>query len=326
MATEIIEKEEVDIEKRLQYLQNKIEFYREKIKKGEKKYIKDLVELRREFKKLAKQKMESLSAWERVQLARHPKRPHTIDYIQNIFTDFVELHGDRRFGDDKAIIAGFAFFEGKPVAVIGHEKGRDTKEKIERNFGMPHPEGYRKALRVMKLAEKFKRPIFTFIDTPGAFPGIGAEERGQSEAIAENLMVMGDLKTPIIATIIGEGGSGGALALGVADRILMLENAIYSVISPEGCAAILYKSQEKAPVAAENLKITAYDLKKLGVIDMIVKEPLGGAHLQPKKMFRHLKRALRIDLKCLSRIPIEELVEKRKKKFLSMGKFIEKKK
>ncbi len=326
MATEVIEKEEVDIEKRLQYLQNKIEFYREKIKKGEKKYIKDLVELRREFKKLAKQKMESLSAWERVQLARHPKRPHTIDYIQNIFTDFVELHGDRRFGDDKAIIAGFAFFEGKPVAVIGHEKGRDTKEKIERNFGMPHPEGYRKALRVMKLAEKFKRPIFTFIDTPGAFPGIGAEERGQSEAIAENLMVMGDLKTPIIATIIGEGGSGGALALGVADRILMLENAIYSVISPEGCAAILYKSQEKAPVAAENLKITAYDLKKLGVIDMIVKEPLGGAHLQPKKMFRHLKRALRIDLKCLSRIPIEELVEKRKKKFLSMGKFIEKKK
>ncbi len=326
MTTETIEREEVDIEKRLQYLQNKIEFYREKIKKGEKQYIHELVKLRREFKQLAKQKMENLSAWERVQLARHPKRPHTIDYIQNIFTDFVELHGDRRFGDDKAIIAGFAFFEGKPVAVIGHEKGRDTKEKIERNFGMPHPEGYRKAQRVMKLAEKFRRPIFTFIDTPGAFPGIGAEERGQSEAIAENLMVMGDLKTPIIATIIGEGGSGGALALGVADRILMLENSIYSVISPEGCAAILYKSQEKAPVAAENLKITAQDLKKLGVIDMIVKEPLGGAHLQPKKMFRHLKRALRIDLKCLSRIPIEQLVEKRKKKFLSMGKFIEKKK
>ncbi len=325
MATETIEKEEIDVEKRLQYLQNKIEFYREKIKKGEKKYINDLVKLRREFKQLAKQKMENLSPWERVQLARHPKRPHTIDYIQNIFTDFVELHGDRRFGDDKAIIAGFAFFEGKPVAVIGHEKGRDTKEKIERNFGMPHPEGYRKAQRVMKLAEKFGRPIFTFIDTPGAFPGIGAEERGQSEAIAENLMVMGDLKVPIIATIIGEGGSGGALALGVADRVLMLENAIYSVISPEGCAAILYKSQEKAPIAAENLKITAPDLKKLGVIDMIIKEPLGGAHLQPKKMYRHLKRALRIDLRCLSRISIEELVEKRKKKFLSMGKFIEKK-
>ena len=325
MATETIEREEIDVEKRLQYLQNKIEFYREKIKKGEKRYIKELVELRREFKQLAKQKMENLTAWERVQLARHPKRPHTIDYIQNIFTDFVELHGDRRFGDDKAIIAGFAFFEGKPVAVIGHEKGRDTKEKIERNFGMPHPEGYRKAQRVMKLAEKFGRPIFTFIDTPGAFPGIGAEERGQSEAIAENLMVMGDLKTPIIATIIGEGGSGGALALGVADRVLMLENAIYSVISPEGCAAILYKSQEKAPVAAENLKITAQDLKKLGVIDLVIKEPLGGAHLQPKKMYRHLKRALRIDLKCLSRIPIDKLVEKRKKKFLSMGKFIEKK-
>ncbi len=319
MAVETEKENNLDIEMRLHYLQNKIEFLREKVKKGEKHRLSELVELRREFKDLARKKMSSLSAWEKVQLARHPKRPHTIDYIQNIFTDFVELHGDRKFGDDKAIIAGFAFFEGEPVVVIGHEKGRDTKEKIERNFGMPHPEGYRKAVRVMKLAEKFRRPVITFIDTPGAFPGVGAEERGQSQAIAESLMVMGSLKVPIIATVIGEGGSGGALALGVADRILMLENAIYSVISPEGCAAILFKSQEKAPQAAESLKITAEDLKKLGVIDEIVKEPLGGAHLQPNKMYRLLKRALRTNLRCLKRIPVKELVEKRQQKFYSMG-------
>jgi acetyl-CoA carboxylase carboxyl transferase subunit alpha len=268
--------------------------------------------------------MASLTAWDRVQLARHPKRPHTIDYINNLFTDFVELHGDRRFADDKAIIAGFANFEGKPVCVIGHEKGRDTKEKIERNFGMPHPEGYRKAIRVMKLAEKFKRQIFTFIDTPGAYPGIGAEERGQSQAIAESLMVMGSLKTHIIATVIGEGGSGGALALGVADKILMLENAIYSVISPEGCAAILFKSAESAPVAAESLKITAQDLKKLAIIDCIVREPLGGAHLQPRKMYRLLRRALRNSLKEIINIDLDELVELRHRKFYSMGRFTEK--
>ncbi len=316
---------EMDIEQELQKLSSRIEFLREKIKKGEKHRLSELVELRREFKELARKKIKSLSAWERVQLARHPKRPHTIDYINNLFTDFVELHGDRKFGDDKAIIAGFAFFEGEPVVVIGHEKGRDTKEKIERNFGMPHPEGYRKAIRVMKLAEKFKRPVLTFIDTPGAFPGIGAEERGQSQAIAESLLVMGELKVPIIATVIGEGGSGGALALGIADRILMLENSIYSVISPEGCAAILFKSQEKAPEAAESLKITAEDLKSLGVIDEIVKEPLGGAHLQPKKMYRLLKRALRTNLRCLKRFPIDELLKKRHEKFFSMGVYQEKK-
>jgi acetyl-CoA carboxylase, carboxyl transferase, alpha subunit len=286
--------------------------------------INELAKLRRRFKKLSKEKMASLTAWDRVQLARHPKRPHTIDYINNLFTDFIELHGDRRFADDKAIIAGFANFEGKPVCVIGHEKGRDTKEKIERNFGMPHPEGYRKAIRVMKLAEKFKRPIFTFIDTPGAYPGIGAEERGQSQAIAESLMVMGSLKTPIIATVIGEGGSGGALALGVADKILMLENAIYSVISPEGCAAILFKSAESAPIAAESLKITAQDLKELSIIDCIVREPLGGAHLQPKKMYRLLRRALRNSLKEIINIDLDELVELRHRKFYSMGRFTEK--
>ena len=314
----------MDINQELQSLQDQIEILRERVKKGEHHLINELAKLRRKFKKLSKEKMASLTAWDRVQLARHPKRPHTIDYINNLFTDFIELHGDRRFADDKAIIAGFANFEGKPVCVIGHEKGRDTKEKIERNFGMPHPEGYRKAIRVMKLAEKFKRPIFTFIDTPGAYPGIGAEERGQSQAIAESLMVMGSLKTPIIATVIGEGGSGGALALGVADKILMLENAIYSVISPEGCAAILFKSAESAPIAAESLKITAQDLKELGIIDCIVREPLGGAHLQPKKMYRLLRRALRNSLKEIININLDELVELRHRKFYSMGRFTEK--
>jgi acetyl-CoA carboxylase carboxyl transferase subunit alpha len=319
-----MEHNNMDINQELQSLQDQIEILRERVKKGEHHLIDELAKLRRKFKKLSKEKMASLTAWDRVQLARHPKRPHTIDYINNLFTDFIELHGDRRFADDKAIIAGFANFEGKPVCVIGHEKGRDTKEKIERNFGMPHPEGYRKAIRVMKLAEKFKRPIFTFIDTPGAYPGIGAEERGQSQAIAESLMVMGSLKTHIIATVIGEGGSGGALALGVADKILMLENAIYSVISPEGCAAILFKSAESAPVAAESLKITAQDLKKLAIIDCIVREPLGGAHLQPRKMYRLLRRALRNSLKEIINIDLDELVELRHRKFYSMGRFTEK--
>jgi acetyl-CoA carboxylase carboxyl transferase subunit alpha len=319
-----MEQDKMDINQELQSLQDQIEILRERVKKGEHHLINDLAKLRRRFKKLSKERMASLTAWDRVQLARHPKRPHTIDYINNLFTDFIELHGDRRFADDKAIIAGFANFEGKSVCVIGHEKGRDTKEKIERNFGMPHPEGYRKAIRVMKLAEKFKRPIFTFIDTPGAYPGIGAEERGQSQAIAESLMVMGSLKTPIIATVIGEGGSGGALALGVADKILMLENAIYSVISPEGCAAILFKSAESAPIAAESLKITAQDLKELGIIDYIVREPLGGAHLQPKKMYRLLRRALRNSLKEIINIDLDELVELRHRKFYSMGRFTEK--
>jgi acetyl-CoA carboxylase carboxyl transferase subunit alpha len=313
----------VDLDKELQSLGDSIFLLRQEIKKGRKELLPELVAKRKKFKELAKKKTEELTAWERVQLARHPKRPHTIDYIQNIFTDFIELHGDRKFGDDQAIIAGFAFFEGIPVAVIGHEKGKDTKEKIKRNFGMPHPEGYRKAIRIMKLAEKFKRPVFTFIDTPGAYPGIGAEERGQSQAIAESIMTMGSLKTPIVATVIGEGGSGGALALGVADRVLMLENSIYSVISPEGCAAILFKSQEKAPEAAESLKITAEDLKELGIIDCIVPEPLGGAHLQPKKTYRLVKRALRKALREIINTPTDELVEKRQAKFYSMGRFTE---
>ena len=314
----------MDINKELRSLSERIDMLRKEIKEGKKEKLKELVEIRQKFRKLTKQKMGELTAWERVQLARHPKRPHTSDYIENVFTDFIELHGDRKFGDDKSIIGGFAFFSNIPVAVIGHEKGRTTTEKVERNFGMPHPEGYRKAIRIMKLAEKFKRPVITFIDTPGAYPGIGAEERGQSQAIAESIMTMGGLKVPIICTVIGEGGSGGALALGVGDRILMLENAIYSVISPEGCAAILFKSQEKAPEAAESLKITASDLKKLGIIDCIVPEPLGGAHLQPKKMYRLLKRAIRNNLKEIININPEELVNKRQAKFYSMGRFAEK--
>jgi len=314
----------MEVEKKLMDLQDKIEILREKVKKGEKQYLNELIKLRKEFKEIGKKYIENLTPWERTQLARHPKRPHTIDYINNMFEGFIELHGDRRFADDKAIIAGFAFLDDEPVCVIGHEKGRDTKEKIERNFGMPHPEGYRKAIRVMKLAEKFKRPVITFIDTPGAYPGIGAEERGQSQAIAESISVMADLKVPTISIVIGEGGSGGALALGIGNKVMMLENSIYSVISPEGCAAILYKTQEKAPLAAENLKITAKDLLELGIIDEIIPEPCGGAHLQPKKNYRLVKRKIRQSLKELKKLPEDELVSQRANKFYSMGVFNEK--
>lgn len=313
----------MEFEKKLMDLQDKIEILREKVRKGEKQHLEELIKLRRKFKELGKKYIENLTAWEKTQLARHPKRPHTIDYINHVFTEFIELHGDRRFADDKAIIAGFAFLGNTPVCVIGHEKGKDTKEKIERNFGMPHPEGYRKAIRVMKLAEKFKRPVITFIDTPGAYPGIGAEERGQSQAIAESIATMADLKVSTISIVIGEGGSGGALALGVGNKVMMLENSIYSVISPEGCAAILYKTQEKAPVAAESLKITAKDLLELGVIDEIIPEPCGGAHLQPKKTYRLVKRAIRKALKELSSLSPDELVRQRENKFYSMGRFIE---
>ncbi len=309
------------LEQELNKLAEQISLLKEEISKGKKENFSKLIELRKKYRKLAKEYNKKLSAWERVQLARHPKRPHTLDYIENIFTDFIELHGDRKFGDDKAIVGGFAFFEDTPVMVIGHEKGKKTEERKLRNFGMPHPEGYRKAIRLMKLAEKFQKPVITFIDTPGAFPGVGAEERGQSQAIAESILTMASLKTPTIAIVIGEGGSGGALALGVADKVLMLENSIYSVISPEGCAAILFKSREKAPEAAESLKITAKDLKELGIIDCIVPEPRGGAHLQPKKMYRTLKRYIKYALKELRNIPIEELLEVRERKYYSMGKF-----
>ncbi len=313
----------MELQKQLEEYIKKLEVLRAKIKSGEKKYLDEYRKTRQKLKELGKKYIQNLTPWERTQLARHPKRPHTVDYVKSIFTDFIELHGDRRFADDKAIIGGFGFLDGQPVCVIGHEKGRDTKEKIERNFGMPHPEGYRKAIRIMKLAEKFNRPIITFIDTPGAYPGIGAEERGQSQAIAESIATMADLKVPTIAVVIGEGGSGGALALGVGNRVLMLENSVYSVISPEGCAAILYKTQEKAPVAAENLKITAKDLLELGIIDEIIPEPCGGAHLQPEKTMKIVKRYIKKHLKQLEDLSPEELINQRQSKFYSMGRFSE---
>ena len=248
-----------------------------------------------------------LNAWQVSQVARHPQRPYTLDYVQGLFTDFVELHGDRAYADDAAIVGGMARFNGEPVMVIGHQKGRDTKEKIYRNFGMPRPEGYRKALRLMRLAEKFSLPIFTFIDTPGAYPGIGAEERGQSEAIARNLYVMAELKTPIVCTIVGEGGSGGALAIGVGDRMMILRYSTYSVISPEGCASILWKSADKAPVAAETLGITADRLKANGLVDRIVEEPLGGAQRDWDAMFQTMRRALTDTLTELRKLPLDSL-------------------
>jgi len=264
-----------------------------------------------------------LSAWQVAQLARHKLRPYCRFYIDRIFTGFEEMHGDRLYADDKAIIGGLARLNGEPVVVIGHEKGRDTKEKILRNFGMPRPEGYRKAKRLMELAERFHLPIFTFIDTPGAYPGIGAEERGQSEAIARNLFVMSELQTPIISTVIGEGGSGGALAIGVADRVMMLQYSIYSVISPEGCASILYKSAEKASDAAESMGVTSERLHELGLVDRVIDEPLGGAHRNPDEMARNLATALSEELAGMSGISGAELVERRRAKWRNYGEFQE---
>ncbi len=262
-----------------------------------------------------------LKPWQIAQLARHPQRPYTLDYVHRVFDDFQELHGDRAFADDRAIVGGVARLEGRPVMLIGHQKGRDTKEKIHRNFGMPRPEGYRKALRLMKTAERFKLPILTFIDTPGAYPGIDAEERGQSEAIARNLLVMSRLKTPIVCTVMGEGGSGGALAIGVGDRVMMLEYSTYSVISPEGCASILWKSAEKAPLAAEAMGITSSSLKELGLIDAIIPEPIGGAHRDMDTMAHNVKSVLSETLEQLERIPLEKLLEERYQRLMSYGDF-----
>lgn len=260
-------------------------------------------------------------AWQRVQLARHPKRPHALDYIQRLFTPFEELHGDRCFGDDPAIVAGMGFFEGMPVAVVGQQKGRDTKQKLYRNFGMPKPEGYRKALRVMKLAAKFGRPVVTLLDTPGAYPGVDAEERGQAEAIARNLREMAALPVPIVTVCIGEGGSGGALGIGVGNRVYMLENAIYSVISPESCAAIIWRDAGKAELAAAALRLTAQDLLRLGLIDGIIAEPPGGAHNDPDAAAELLRMTLRQALSELAGLESEELIEQRYLKFRQMGNF-----
>jgi acetyl-CoA carboxylase carboxyl transferase subunit alpha len=285
----------------------------------------EIARLKKKSEGLTKQIYGKLTAWQIAQVARHPQRPYTLDYIQALFTNFEELHGDRAFADDAAIVGGIARFDGQPVAVIGQQKGRDTKEKVSRNFGMPRPEGYRKALRLMRLAEKFELPVLTFIDTPGAYPGIGAEERGQSEAIARNLYVMAELKTPIICTVIGEGGSGGALAVGVGDIMQILQYATYSVISPEGCAAILWKSAEKAPEAAETLGITASRLKSFGLVDRIVSEPLGGAHRDPPAMMQAMKKALQTSLRELHDMPLDGLLKRRYERLMDYGRFKEEK-
>ncbi|MGE5665296.1 MAG: acetyl-CoA carboxylase carboxyltransferase subunit alpha [Betaproteobacteria bacterium] len=281
----------------------------------------EIERLQKKSESLIKDIYAKLTPWQVSQLARHPQRPYTLDYIHDIFTDFHELHGDRAFADDLSIVGGLARFNGQAVMVLGQQKGRDTKERTQRNFGMSKPEGYRKALRLMKLAEKFGLPLFTFVDTPGAYPGIDAEERGQSEAIGHNLFEMAQLKVPIITTIIGEGGSGGALAIAVADQVLMLQYATYSVISPEGCASILWKSAEKAPEAAEALGLTAHRLKALGLVDKIVAEPLGGAHRDPKQMAALLKRALSDTLRQFNGVKPKDLLAARHTRLMGYGKF-----
>jgi acetyl-CoA carboxylase carboxyl transferase subunit alpha len=277
---------------------------------------KQVAELRREF-------YAHLGPWQRAQIARHQNRPYTLDIIGMLFTDFIELHGDRNFGDDKALVTGLAKFHGRPVAVIGHQKGRDTKQRVQRNFGQPKPEGYRKALRVMQLAAKFCRPILTFIDTPGAYPGIDAEERGQAEAIARNLREMSRLPVPIIVTVTGEGGSGGALAIAIGDRVNIFENSFYSVISPEGCAAIMWRDSTKAETAATALKITATDLKEFGIIDEIISEPEGGAHTDPERAARFLDAVLERQLLMLTEQPQKSLLDARYEKFRKMGQYFD---
>ena len=314
MADLNFEKPIVDLEKQITELKN----FAAKGKVGLDGEVKSL---EKKLQELRQTIYKDLTPWQRVQIARHPKRPYTLDYIQLMMSDFVELHGDRFFRDDKAIVTGFTKFDGESVAVIGHQKGRDTKENLLRNFGSAHPEGYRKAIRVMKLAEKFHRPLISFVDTPGAYPGVGAEERGQAHAIAYNLREMIDLTIPILIVVIGEGGSGGALGIGIGDRVLVLENAYYSVISPEGCAAILWKDRARAPDAANALKLTAKDLLELGVIDEIIPEPLGGAHHDPEKTAATLKETLLKHLKTLQKLSKEALLKERYEKFRNMGLF-----
>ncbi|MFI5059039.1 MAG: acetyl-CoA carboxylase carboxyltransferase subunit alpha [Candidatus Acidiferrales bacterium] len=283
----------------------------------------ELVRIRRQVAELRREFYTHLGPWQRAQIARHPQRPYTLDYIGLLLSDFIELHGDRSYGDDKAIIAGLGKFHGRPVAVVGHQKGRDTKQRLLRNFGQPKPEGYRKALRVMQLAAKYGRPIFTFIDTQGAYPGIDAEERGQAEAIARNLREMGRLAVPILVTVTGEGGSGGALAIAIGDRVNILENSFYSVISPEGCAAIMWRDAAKAETAAAALKITPRDLKELGIVDEIVAEPEGGAHADPEGTARILDEVLDRELVVLSNQPVKDLLAARYEKFRRMGQFFD---
>lgn len=309
----------LEFEKPIREIEEKIEKLSATATNGKSSAQSDLRKLRTKLAQAEHELYKNLTPWQRTQLARHPQRPSTLDYINELTRDFLELHGDRVFGDDRAIVGGFARFNDRPVMIIGHQKGKTLKERMQRNFGMPNPEGYRKALRLMKLAEKFNRPIITFIDTPGAYPGIGAEERGQAEAVARNLFVMSRLTVPIISVVIGEGGSGGALALGVADRVLMLEHSVYSVISPEGCAAILWDSPEKVPDAASALKMTASDLLELGVIDTIIFEPLGGAHRKPRAVCDLVGKALTNQLFELLDLPAEQLLARRDHKYRKMG-------
>ena len=308
----------LEFEKPLREVEEKIE--KLAASGGGKSGVQDEIrKLRTKLAQLEHELYSKLSPWQRTQLARHPQRPSTLDYIGEMFRDFLEFHGDRSFGDDRAIVGGFASFNGRSVMVIGHQKGKTLKERMQRNFGMPNPEGYRKALRLMKMAEKFGRPVITFIDTPGAYPGIGAEERGQAEAIARNLYAMSRLTVPIVSIVIGEGGSGGALALGVSDRILMLEHGVYSVISPEGCAAILWDDPAKVPDAAAALKMTAQDLVDLEIVDEVIPEPLGGAHREPRAVTDRVAKALTNQLYQLTDLSVADLLDQRDRKYRRIG-------
>ena len=313
----------LDFEKPLAALQEELERLKKLSEENKVPVTEELEAIKIKIKKTKREIYAHLTPWQKVKLARHPRRPYALDYIRGIFENFQELHGDRRFGDDQALIGGIAYLQQQPVMVLGQQKGRDLKENVRRNFGCPNPEGYRKALRLMQLAEQFSLPVVSFIDTPGAYPGIGSEERHIAEAIAVNLREMSVLKTPVVAVVIGEGGSGGALGIGVADRVFVFENAYYSVISPEGCAAILWKDATKAPDAAAVLKMSAADLKQLGVIDGILKEPLGGAHTDPKACIKTVKNLLEEKIPILMRLPIETLLQQRYEKFRRMGVFEE---
>ncbi|OFV50620.1 MULTISPECIES: acetyl-CoA carboxylase carboxyltransferase subunit alpha [Oligella] len=314
----------LEFEKPIEELEQKIDQLRHMSGDSVVDISEEITKLQQKSDDLTESIYKKLSPWQTALVARHPQRPYTLDYIDGLFTDFYELHGDRMYADDPSIVGGLARFNGEPCVVIGHQKGRDTKERARRNFGMPRPEGYRKALRFMRLAEKFDLPIFTFIDTPGAYPGIGAEERGQSEAIGQNLYAMAELKVPLIATIIGEGGSGGALAIAVGDVVQMLQYATYAVISPEGCASILWRSADKAPVAAEALAITAPKLEQLGLIDKVIPEPVGGAHRDHQLMYRNLRRALTEALRSLHGMSATQLVDRRLERLMAYGSFVEK--
>lgn len=313
----------LDFEKPLVELERQIGHLRRLAKERDLKVDSEIGPLENKLDDLRREIYEELTPMQRVQVARHPRRPYILDYVDALFTDFIELKGDRLFRDDPAIVGGWARLEGRPVMVIGHQKGRDTKENLRRNFGMPHPEGYRKALRLMDMAARFNAPIITLIDTPGAYPGLGAEERGQAAAIARNLEVMAGLETPILAAVVGEGGSGGALALGLADRVIMLSNAVYSVISPEGCAAILWNDASQKERAAEALKLTAPDLLELGLVDEVIPEPPGGAHSDPERTIETLGEAVRRHIEELAKIGSKRLIKPRAKKYMEMGRFTE---